>query len=379
MEGEALGLEYSGPIVGQALELEIAAMRNEESLQYMEKVVTMSVEEMNLENAFAEERARTREKKGADDVGAADKKKEAEDARGAHEKKEAEDAHAAHEKKAAEAKRPRPKPKWRGAVRRDDEDSLPQSRVLPSGKFMLSRFMPLEDWEDVVQMTGKNGMLLYVGALLWWGDAVAAQEDEGLVKEWQITVVDVASVLAVAGLRWDLRRCLTHLRADFGHSVAAANKTKTGMEGRAVLSSTRSKRQREEKGSGEDIHRNLGEFLAYMIIPVVSMIVIVVVLILFVFYFAVWDTNALALDLIWGKWWQRTEEEKPVGEQGKEPRLKAGDQQQIPANKSNNRDAECENPEEYTLFRGVLNCFRGANGPETGRKFEFCGCIPNGV
>ncbi|KAF8157473.1 hypothetical protein K438DRAFT_1986598 [Mycena galopus ATCC 62051] len=78
---QELGLEYTGPIVGQALGLEIAVMSNEESLQYMQRVATMSIDEMNLETVFAEERARAREK-------AADEKKAAED-----------------------AKRPRPKPR----------------------------------------------------------------------------------------------------------------------------------------------------------------------------------------------------------------------------------------------------------------------------
>ncbi|KAJ7300714.1 hypothetical protein DFH08DRAFT_725022 [Mycena albidolilacea] len=88
----------------------------------------------------------------------------------------------------------------------------PASSVLPSGKFMSSRLVPVEDWSEVVQMTGKNGMLLYVGALLWWGDAVAAGEDESLVKEWKIAVVDVASVLAMALLvRCDLRALDTRL------------------------------------------------------------------------------------------------------------------------------------------------------------------------
>ncbi|KAJ6557768.1 hypothetical protein B0H19DRAFT_1070382 [Mycena capillaripes] len=71
------------------------------------------------------------------------------------------------------------------------------------------------DWWDAVQPKGRksakgklgradkmavrNGVLLYVGALLWWGEAAAAEpEAEMLLKEWRGAVDDVRAVLAQA-------------------------------------------------------------------------------------------------------------------------------------------------------------------------------------
>jgi hypothetical protein len=43
---------------------------------------------------------------------------------------------------------------------------------------------------------GRNGMLLYVGGLFWWGEA--AKDDERaseLLAEWHVAVEDVCAVL----------------------------------------------------------------------------------------------------------------------------------------------------------------------------------------
>ncbi|KAJ7140047.1 hypothetical protein C8R43DRAFT_1131787 [Mycena crocata] len=64
--------------------------------------------------------------------------------------------------------------------------------------------MDVEAWKDVGKMVGRNGMLLYVGALLWWGEAVVAmaeddeEELEGLLDEWREAVEDVRDVLEMA-------------------------------------------------------------------------------------------------------------------------------------------------------------------------------------
>ncbi|KAJ7800687.1 hypothetical protein B0H14DRAFT_2160004, partial [Mycena olivaceomarginata] len=53
-----------------------------------------------------------------------------------------------------------------------------------------------EGWGEVLQMAGKNGMLLFVGALVWWGEAAAKDgEAEVLLQDWKIAVGDVARVL----------------------------------------------------------------------------------------------------------------------------------------------------------------------------------------
>ncbi|KAJ7712640.1 hypothetical protein B0H14DRAFT_3523809 [Mycena olivaceomarginata] len=44
-------------------------------------------------------------------------------------------------------------------------------------------------------MAGRNGLLLYVGALLWWGEAAGEKEKEALLGEWKVAVLDVVGVL----------------------------------------------------------------------------------------------------------------------------------------------------------------------------------------
>jgi hypothetical protein len=64
---------------------------------------------------------------------------------------------------------------------------------------MLLSTVAIEDWEDLAKMVGCNGVLLYVGALLWWGEAAAGEENASiLLAEWKVTVEDVAQVLVRA-------------------------------------------------------------------------------------------------------------------------------------------------------------------------------------
>ncbi|KAF8179817.1 hypothetical protein K438DRAFT_1842873 [Mycena galopus ATCC 62051] len=114
LNGSALGdddwfpNEYSGPIVGAALGLEIAAMGNEEGLAFMQQVATMSAHDMTLQNAFAEERARARE--------------------------ERQEGERVAPESAAEGERPRPKPMWRGARGEQDEESTPEAEQPTGGE-----------------------------------------------------------------------------------------------------------------------------------------------------------------------------------------------------------------------------------------------------
>ncbi|KAJ7683279.1 hypothetical protein B0H14DRAFT_2654910 [Mycena olivaceomarginata] len=62
----------------------------------------------------------------------------------------------------------------------------PASRVLPSGKFMSSRFVPVEDWSEVVQMTGKKryaaicrGSAVVGGRSSSWGGREPGEGVEG--------------------------------------------------------------------------------------------------------------------------------------------------------------------------------------------------------
>ncbi|KAJ6495715.1 hypothetical protein C8R47DRAFT_1213193 [Mycena vitilis] len=58
--------------------------------------------------------------------------------------------------------------------------------------------VPCAEWEDVGMMTGRNGLLLYVGALLWWGEAASASPNAELLVEWRVAVEDVRAVIASA-------------------------------------------------------------------------------------------------------------------------------------------------------------------------------------
>ncbi|KAJ7105094.1 hypothetical protein C8R43DRAFT_1140885 [Mycena crocata] len=58
-----------------------------------------------------------------------------------------------------------------------------------------------EMWRDVGKIHGRNGMLLYVGASLWWGEAAAERDEEesaSLLEEWREAVEDVSKVLVEA-------------------------------------------------------------------------------------------------------------------------------------------------------------------------------------
>ncbi|KAJ7828586.1 hypothetical protein B0H14DRAFT_2594594 [Mycena olivaceomarginata] len=76
----------------------------------------------------------------------------------------------------------------------------PESRVLENGKLKSAALVPVEEWKKVLMMTGKNGMLLYVGALLWWGEAAAGAEEGStdLLRDWAVAAIDIACVLAMA-------------------------------------------------------------------------------------------------------------------------------------------------------------------------------------
>ncbi|KAJ7765184.1 hypothetical protein B0H16DRAFT_1717735 [Mycena metata] len=78
----------------------------------------------------------------------------------------------------------------------------PECRMQESGKLKLAERVPLEEWEELGKMSGRNGVLLYVGVLLWWGEAAAEteaeKEREVLLKDWRYAVDDVAIVLELA-------------------------------------------------------------------------------------------------------------------------------------------------------------------------------------
>lgn len=52
------------------------------------------------------------------------------------------------------------------------------------------------EWKEMGQRFGRNGMLLFVGGLFWWGEEAANDERANeLLAEWHQAVVDVCRVL----------------------------------------------------------------------------------------------------------------------------------------------------------------------------------------
>ncbi|KAJ7802391.1 hypothetical protein B0H13DRAFT_2389627 [Mycena leptocephala] len=75
----------------------------------------------------------------------------------------------------------------------------PESRLGKDGEWLAPADLKSEDWSEVAKMHGRNGMLLYLGGLLWWGEsAAAAAATPALLADWKLAVEDVSVVLAAA-------------------------------------------------------------------------------------------------------------------------------------------------------------------------------------
>ncbi|KAJ6512874.1 hypothetical protein C8R45DRAFT_1087981 [Mycena sanguinolenta] len=75
----------------------------------------------------------------------------------------------------------------------------PDARTKENGKMGSVTLVPEDEWEEVSKMAGKNGLLMYVGALLWWGEAAAGAGEgaDELLVDWKVAVADVVDVLAM--------------------------------------------------------------------------------------------------------------------------------------------------------------------------------------
>ncbi|KAJ7848610.1 hypothetical protein B0H14DRAFT_3453018 [Mycena olivaceomarginata] len=75
----------------------------------------------------------------------------------------------------------------------------PAARVKANGKLGPADAIPMEEWVKFSKMAGKNGLLLYMGGLLWWGEAAAAVTDSKmLLGDWRVAVLDMVCALRVA-------------------------------------------------------------------------------------------------------------------------------------------------------------------------------------
>ncbi|KAK7052712.1 hypothetical protein R3P38DRAFT_2763051 [Favolaschia claudopus] len=78
------------------------------------------------------------------------------------------------------------------------EVGQPQSRVGEDG-WASPANVDSDDWSEMRLRYGRNGMLLYIGGLLWWGEAAASKEGaekEILLADWRLAVEDVKEVLS---------------------------------------------------------------------------------------------------------------------------------------------------------------------------------------
>ncbi|KAJ7129819.1 hypothetical protein C8R43DRAFT_1134082 [Mycena crocata] len=72
----------------------------------------------------------------------------------------------------------------------------PEGRFDEEGNLRNAADVSEDAWDEVAKTHGRNGMLMVLGCLLWWGEAAAASEDPSpLLEDWKLAVVDVTSVL----------------------------------------------------------------------------------------------------------------------------------------------------------------------------------------
>ncbi|KAJ7601619.1 hypothetical protein DFH06DRAFT_1025326 [Mycena polygramma] len=74
----------------------------------------------------------------------------------------------------------------------------PESRRMENGDLRGAEKVAAGGWTELSKMGGRNGLSLYVGSLLWWGEAAGEADDAGmLLADWRLALNEVASVLAV--------------------------------------------------------------------------------------------------------------------------------------------------------------------------------------
>ncbi|KAJ7042746.1 hypothetical protein C8F04DRAFT_945059, partial [Mycena alexandri] len=75
----------------------------------------------------------------------------------------------------------------------------PAGRTALPGGALTRPNLAGSEWDGVGKMSGRNGMLLFVGCLLWWGEAVAEADNVSLTADWRDAVSDVRWVLSEVG------------------------------------------------------------------------------------------------------------------------------------------------------------------------------------
>ncbi|KAJ7851697.1 hypothetical protein B0H13DRAFT_1904987 [Mycena leptocephala] len=110
------------------------------------------------------------------------------------------------------------------------DTAQPGVRRNADGKLENPQQVPASGWEDIGKMAGRNGLLLFVGGLFWWGEAASAAEDSDLLlDDWRKAVEDVAGVMreAVKELRPVLKKPQPNARATAKAPTTRSSKRKT--------------------------------------------------------------------------------------------------------------------------------------------------------
>ncbi|KAJ7156209.1 hypothetical protein C8R46DRAFT_1294775 [Mycena filopes] len=75
----------------------------------------------------------------------------------------------------------------------------PEGRKSGEDETLRRAQLKADEWSTLGKTYGRGGMLLAIGCLLWWGDAVAESGDALLVEDWMEAVRDVGWVLGEVG------------------------------------------------------------------------------------------------------------------------------------------------------------------------------------
>ncbi|KAJ7088020.1 hypothetical protein B0H15DRAFT_801079 [Mycena belliarum] len=103
--------------------------------------------------------------------------------------------------------------------------------------------MERSEWSELAKTHGRNGILLVVGCLLWWGEAAKATNEKGELEQW---------LLAVSDVKWALRETLKGVEDTVG-SVALEKEAKKskgkGVAKRSAITSSSSREKENERPS----------------------------------------------------------------------------------------------------------------------------------
>ncbi|KAJ6454063.1 hypothetical protein C8R47DRAFT_1083230 [Mycena vitilis] len=112
------------------------------------------------------------------------------------------------------------------------------------GRLCAAEDVDMAEWEVLAKTHGRNGLLLVVACLYWWGTAAADNGDAGLREDWGMAVREVSAMLgqAVKGVGAMIKSLGDAVKAS--KKAAAARKKKAAEEDTAAAAEDEGKRGR---------------------------------------------------------------------------------------------------------------------------------------